>query len=404
MPRSGWRKPESDARLSDHISIGVLTRSFPPVVVDAAVASSGRQERRHRLLPARVVVYYVMAMALFSDAAYEEVMRSLVEGLAWARRWRTRWTVPTKAAIFQARRRLGAEPLRALFRDVVAPLGTAGSRGVWYRHWRLMTIDGTVLDVADTPANATAFGRPANSRSEQESAFPQVRVVALAECGTHAIVDAAFGPCTTGELSLAPQLLRSLTAGMLCIADRLYFSYELWNQARETGAELLWRARSNAVLRPTVALDDGSYRSQLFASPRDRDHGRSGVDVRVIEYVLDDPGRPAVDVPYRLITSLLDPTLAPAEELAATYSQRWEFETALDELKTHQRGARVVLRSKQPEGVEQELYGYLLTHYAIRALMHQAALEAEEDPDRLSFLRSLRVVRRTQLSEPVFSP
>ncbi len=402
MPRAGWRKPESEGRLSDHISIGVLTRTYPPAVVDAAVESVGRQELRHRLLPARVVVYYVMAMALFSHAGYEEVMRSLVEGLAWSRRWRSSWTVPTKAAIFQARRRLGVEPLRALFRAVVRPLGTPESRGVWYRTWRLMSIDGTVLDVADTPANALAFGRPAHSRGEG-SAFPQVRVVALAETGTHALVDVTMGPCTIGELSLARELFGSLRSGMLCLADRLYFSYDLWKQAHATGADLLWRARSNAVLRPVEILADGSYLSRLFASDQDRTHDREGIAVRVVEYLLDDPGRPATER-YRLMTSILDPALAPAEELAATYVERWEFETALDELKTHQRGPRMVLRSKQPEGVEQEIYGYLLTHYAIRALMHDAALEATEDPDRLSFLRSLRVVRRTQITKPVFSP
>jgi hypothetical protein len=403
MPRAGWRKPESEQRLSDHISIGVLTRTYPPAMVDAAVASAGRQERRHRLLPARVVVYYVMAMALFSHAAYEEVMRSLVEGLAWSRRWRsTTWTVPTKAAIFQARVRLGVEPLRILFHRAVHPLGTPESRGVWFRSWRLMSVDGTILDVADTPVNEAAFGRPPHSRGEG-SAFPQVRLAALAESGTHAIVDVALGPCTVGELSLAPELFRSLQPGMLCLADRLYFSYHLWQQASANGADLLWRARSNAVLPVVEELADGSYLSHLFATPKDRAVDRDGIPVRVIEYVLEAAGQPTPELPYRLITTILDPTLAPADELAVTYAERWELETAFDELKTHQRGPRLVLRSKRPEGVEQEIYGHLLTHFAIRALMHEAALEAEEDPDRLSFIRSLRVVRRAQTSG-LFSP
>lgn len=403
MPRAGWRKPETELRLSDHISIGVLTRTYPPAVVDAVVRETARQEQRHRLLPARVMVYYVMALALYSQAAYEEVMRSLVEGLAWSRRWRTTWRVPTKAAIYKARVRLGVEPLQALFRAVVRPLGTAASQGVWYRRWRLMSIDGTVLDVADTPANAAAFGRPGTGRGEG-SAFPQIRLAAVAECGTHAIVGVAMGPCRTAELSLAGELLESLQAGMLCLADRLYFGYDLWRQAQATGADLLWRARSNSVLRPTQVLADGSYLSELFPSPRDREHHRHGIQVRVIEYVIDDPGRVTEGAPLRLITTILDPTLAPAEELALTYAQRWEFETALDELKTHQRGPRLVLRSKHPDGVRQEVYGHLLTHYAIRTLMHEAALEGDEDPDRLSFVRSLRVVRRTQLAGAGFSP
>lgn len=401
MPRAGWRKPETDQRLSDHISIGVLTKTYPPAVVDAAVERAGRQERRHRLLPARVVAYYVMALALFSQAAYEEVMRSLVEGLSWSRRWRTTWRVPTKAALFQARARLGVEPLRILFRDTARPLGTPASRGVWYRRWRLMSIDGAVLDVADTPANAATFGHPATARGDG-SAFPQIRLAALAECGTHAIVDVALGPCTVGELGLARELFRSLQPGMLCLADRLYYSYSHWLDAHATGADLLWRARSNAVLPCQATLADGSYLSELFATPRDREQNRGGLPVRVIEYVLE--GRGVQNTTYRLMTSIMDPVEAPAEELAATYAERWEFETALDELKTHQRGPRLVLRSKHPDGVEQEVYGHLLTHYAIRALMHDAAVEAQEDPDRLSFIRSLRVVRRTQLAGPVFSP
>lgn len=356
-----------------------------------------------RLLPARMVVYYVMAMALFSQASYEEVMRSLVEGAAWSQQWRRRWAIPTKAAIFKARSRLGVAPLRALFERTARPLGTAESKGVWYRQWRLMSIDGTVLDVADTAANQEAFGRPPNSRGDR-SAFPQLRLVALAECGTHAMVDVAMGPYRTGELTLAPRVFRLLGRGMLCLADRMYFSYHLWSAAQATGTDLLWRARNNAVLPPQRRLPDGSYLSSLFAAPKDRRHGEDGITVRVIEYVLDDPGRSQEDTTYRLITTILDPALAPAKELAATYTQRWVFETALDELKTHQRGLRLVLRSKLPEGVEQEIYGYLLTHYAIRALMHDAALEAAEDADRISFVRSLRAVRRVQIADPIFSP
>lgn len=403
MARPGWRKPETDQRLSDHISIGVLARTYPAEVVDAAVAESGRREQRSRLLPARVVVYYVMAMALFSQASYEEVMRSLVEGVSWSQQWRQRWAIPTKAAIFKARSRLGVAPLRVLFERTARPLGTADSKGVWYRKWRLMSIDGTVLDVADTTANQEAFGRPPSSRGDR-SAFPQVRLVALAECGTHAMVDVAMGSYRTGELTLAPRVFKSLGPAMLCLADRMYFSYHLWAAARATGADLLWRARNNALLPPHRRLSDGSYLSWLFANPKDRRHGAEGIAVRVIEYVLDDPGLSQDDTTYRLITTILEPAQAPAQELAATYTQRWEFETALDELKTHQRGPRLVLRSKQPEGVEQEIYGYLLTHYAIRALMHDAAMDAAEDPDRISFVRSLRAVRRAQIAAPTFSP
>jgi hypothetical protein len=402
MPRAGQRRPPTGERLSDRIAIGVLTRTYPPALVDQVIAESGARERRHRLLPARVVVYYVLAMCLFSQVGYEEVARLLTEGLAWARRWRGSWQVPTTGAIARARARLGVEPLRALFGVAVRPLATPTTAGAWYRHWRLLSLDGTTVDVADTPANAVAFGRPRTHRGEQ-AAFPQVRVMALAECGTHAIIDAELGAYSTGELSLAPALARSLTVGMLVLGDRGLVSFDLWRTMAATGADLLWRTRTNAVLPVVQTLPDGSYLSQIVAS-RDHRHGRDPITVRVVEYTLADPGRPTQQVPYRLQTTILDPKRAPAAELAALYAQRWELETALDELKTHQRGPKVVLRSKTPRGVEQELWGMLLVHYAIRQLMHQAALQAQIDPDRLSFVRSLRVVRRQVTRQAGFSP
>lgn len=403
MPRAGWVKPQTDQRLSDHISIGVLTLVFPPEMVDRVVAEAGRTEVRHRLLPARVVVYYVLGLALFAQASYEEVMRNLVEGLSWGSGWAKAWRVPTKAALFKARARLGPEPLEALFKEVAGPLATPTTQGAWFRNWRLMSIDGTCVDVADTPANAEEFGRPGTGRGEGAGAFPQVRVVGLGECGTHALADVAIGPCSTGETTLTRGLLGSLGPAMVVLADRNFYSFALWNEARATGADLLWRTKSNHVLPVDERLDDGSYLSHLHEVVKN--HRRpSDVVVRVIEYTLDDPGRPDADALYRLITTIVDPAAAPAEELAALYPQRWEFETVLDELKTHQRGPRVVLRSKQPEGVRQELYGHLCVHYAIRWLMHAVALARDADPDRLSFTRSLRVARRTTASHPGFSP
>jgi hypothetical protein len=283
----------------------------------------------------------------------------------------------------------------------VRPLATPATQGAWYRGWRLLSLDGTTLDVADTPGNAAVFGRPAASRGG--SAFPQVRVLGLAECGTHAIIDATLGPYATGELSLAPTLTRWLGPGMLLLADRGLVSFDLWRTMTQTGADLLWRTRTNAVLPVVQTLPDGSYLSQIVAA-RDHRHGRDPITVRVVEYRLQDPGRPRRRAPYRLVTTILDPDAAPAVELAALYAQRWELETALDELKTHQRGPNLVLRSKTPEGVEQEVWGMLLVHYAIRQLMHQAALDGEVDPDRVSFVRSLRVVRRQVMRQAGFSP
>jgi hypothetical protein len=369
VPRAGQLKPPTDSRLTDHISIGVLTRVFPPDVVDSVVAEAGRKEHRVRLLPARVVVYYVLALGLFADSSYEEVMRRLVEGLAWESGWQRAWAVPDKAAIFKARSRLGREPLELLFDAVCRPLAGEQTRGAFYRGLRLVSLDGTCLDVPDTPANDAAFGRPGSSRREGGGAFPQLRLVALSESGTHAITGAALGPYTTGENALADELVPALSAGMLCLADRGFYSFERFQAARGTGAQLLWRVKSDVGLPREQTLPDGSYLTSIYAL-KDRKAKRDGQRARVVEYTLDDPVRGGEEQRYRLITTILEPDAAPAHELAGLYSERWEIEGALDELKTHQRGPRVVLRSKQPDGVYQEAYGHLCTHYAIRKLMH----------------------------------
>jgi hypothetical protein len=396
VPRAGQVKPPVEPRLSDRIAIGVLTSTFPPELIDRVIAEAGRTQQRQRLLPARVVVWLVLAMALFSGQAYEEVARLLAGGLGWARRWQQWFRVPSTPAIAKARARLGAEPLRRLFKEVARPLATPDTTGAWYRRWRVLAIDGTCLDVADTPANQAAFGRPRSGRGEGVGGFPQVRVVGIAECGTHAIIDAAMGPLAKGEQTLAVELLGLggvVGPGALLLADRLFVDATLWRTAAATGAALVWRTRSNAVLPVLESFADGSYLSQIYAASDRRK--RDPIIVRVVEYTLGkDPGRPAQPGPYRLLTTILDPEAAPAAELAALYHQRWEFETTLDELKTHQRGPKVVLRSRSPEMVAQEVWAHLLVHHAIRRLMHQAALDHHLDPDRVSFIRSLRIVRR----------
>jgi hypothetical protein len=406
MPRAGWVKPETDQRLSDHISLGVLTRVFPQDVVDRVLEGCGRVERRHRLLPARVVAYYVMGLALFSQSSYEEVMRMLVTGHAWSSGWAQEWTVPSKAALFKARARLGFEPLRELFAQVAIPMAEPGTSG-FYRRWRVLSMDGTTLDVADTPANEAEFGRPASGRGQGVGAFPQVRVLALAESGTHAIIDAAVGAYRQGEQTLAPVVLRSLSQETLLLADRGFFSYPLWSAAAATGADLLWRMKSNAVLPVAHRHQDGSFASHIYPSTKDRRHGTNAVAVRIIEYTLGTDEADEANserMAYRLATTITDPAHGPAAELADLYSERWEIESAFDELKTHQRSPRIVLRSKLPDGVRQEVYGYLCVHYAIRWLMHSVATESDTDPDRLSFTRTLRAARRTIVSHPGFSP
>jgi hypothetical protein len=399
MPRAGQIKAPDGERLTDRIAIGVLTSMFPPALVDEVLEASNRVEKRHRLLPARVVVYFTLAMCLWADEEYVEVARLLVGGLKTMVRWRGSWQVPTSGAITQARARLGADALKLLFERVAAPMSSEGAVGSWWRGRRCMAIDGTVFDVPDTTENAAHFGRPGSGRGD--SAFPQARVVALAECGTHAIVAAEIGPCTTGETTLARKLFSSLEEGMLLLVDRGFSGYELWGEAAATRAALCWRTKSNAVLPVVTALPDGSYLSVL-RPPRNNDG--EPVTVRVIEYTLTHPSRAEDEGPIRLVTTLLDPTEAPALELAALYGERWEEENAFDELKTHQRGAGRVLRSKSPEMVTQEIYAHLLVYFAIRTLINRAVEPEELDPDRVSFVASLRVVRRLVTEQAAFSP
>ena len=388
MPRPGQVKSSGVDRFSDRIALGVLTRAFPPELVDEVVAECGRVEQRTRLLPARVVVYFVLAMCLFFGQGYEEVARLLVQGLEREGRWVKAWRVPTTAAIGRARLRLGPEPLRALFTRVCRPVAVARTQGAWYRRWRLVAVDGTVFDVPDTAANAQFFGRPGTSRGQGRSAYPQVRVAALAECGTHAVFAAEVGPLKVHESVLAQRLFPVLTKGMLVLADRGFCGLDLWRAAKAGGADLLWRVRSVVVLPVLEALPDGSYLSEIVAK---RDHYRRADPerVRVIEYTLGPRGGDGTV--YRLITTLLDPAQAPAEELAALYAQRWEIENTLDEIKNHQGVPGMVLRSRYPRGVEQEIFAFLLVHHALRDLMHQAALKAGHDPDRISFTATLLI-------------
>jgi hypothetical protein len=298
--------------------------------------------------------------------------------------------VASKGGISRARTRLGWEPLRQLHNEVVKPVAVRTTKGAWYRGWRLVSLDGSTLDVADEKANADAFGRPGASRGS--SAYPQVRFVALVESGTRVLFGSQMGAYGTGEIMLAKAVLPWLRKGMLCLADRQFFGFQLWRQARATGADLLWRIKKNLRLACEQRLADGSYLSHIYASERDWRHKTNGVPVRVIDYRLE--GVAGAEPIYRLVTNLLNPEQAPAKELAALYHDRWEIQTALDELKTHLRGARIVLRSKTPDLVRQEFFGLMMAHFAIRGLMHEAALQAGQDPDRLSFLHAVCVVRR----------
>jgi hypothetical protein len=254
----------------------------------------------------------------------------------------------------------------------------------------VVSLDGSTLDLPDTKENARAFGRPGASRGE--SAFPQLRFVSLVENGTRVLFGTELGGYHDSETTLAKRAVLQLKAGMLGLADRQFFGFKLWNRARGTEADLLWRVKKNLRLPCEKRLSDSSYLSQVYRCEKDRRHGRHGVVVRVIEYRLE--GVAGAEPIYRLVTTILDWEQAPAKELAALYHERWGIETALGELKTQLREGRIVLRSKRPDLVRQEFYGFLMAHFAIRGLMHEAALRANEDADRLSFVHTVRVVRR----------
>jgi len=400
MPRTPATLPEG-VRITDHISLGVIAKTFPRETVDEVLEETGRSSERERSLPAHVMVYYVIAMALYMQVAYREVLRCLLEGLRWLLGPEVELTVAGKSGISQARSRLGSEPLKLLYERTVAPIAVKQTQGAWYRKWRLVSLDGTTVAVADTADHEAAFGRPGQSRGK--TAQPLVRLVSLVENGTHVLFGARLADYHTGEATVAREVVPGLRRGMLCIADRNLYSFTLWREARAEGAQLLWRVKKSMRLPCARRLPDGSYLSHIYPSERDRRKHTNAVPVRVVEYELE--GVEEAEPIYRLITTILDPKQAPAEELAALYHERWEIETALDEFKTHLRGgADIVLRSKRPDLVIQELYGLLLAHFAIRGLMHEAALEHKRDPDELSFTHAVRVVRRTLPTFSALSP
>jgi Insertion element 4 transposase N-terminal/Transposase DDE domain len=396
----------SGRRLSDLVSVGVLTKVFPPWVVDEVVAATGRREQRSRSLPARVMTYFAVGMALHAEGSYEDVLSQITDGLSWGSGWSQEYRPPGKSAIFQARARLGYEPVRALFERVAVPLATPAMSGAWLSGLRMVAVDGFCLDLPDTPANEEYFGRAGVNKGER-AAFPMARVLALAECATHAVFAAQVGAYREGEATLLERLLPSFRAGMLVLGDRGMFSYDLWRKAAATGADLLWRIRTDAAGPKPVfveELPDGSWLGRLQrARPKTPGHPQEPMLVRVIDYEVDD-GRDNAEE-YRLFTTVLDPAQADAADLAAAYGQRWEIETTFDELKTHQRGPRAILRSRSPDLVLQEIWGHLCCHYAIRCLMVEAAVTSGHDPDRVSFTAALRITRQSLAgTQGAFSP
>ena len=372
------------------ISAGVLASVCPRTLIEEVLAQTGKASQRERLLPAPAVVYYVMALALWREAPLEEVLRVVCEGLQWLSGGKAGAVQASKSAISQARSRLGPEVMEQLAQRVLRPLAPPDAPGAWYRGLRVMAVRGSCMEVADEAANAEFFGYPAASRGQ--SAFPQARVLGLVECGTHAVVAAAIAPYARSEIAMATELLPAkVQPDMLVLVDRNFYSFKLWQATCATGAKLAWRVKSTLGLPVEQLLSDGSYLSTVFDSA-DRAR-KSGQTVRVIDYTLQDSATPT-QASYRLVTNLLDPEAAPALELAALYQERREIEGVFDELKTQLRSNSTVSRSKTPDLVQQELWGLLLAHFAIRQLMAQAAWPRGPDPDRLSFTHAVRVIKR----------
>lgn len=388
------------ARLGDLVNLGVVAKTFPVDRVREVLLRTGKQSKRERRLPADVMVYYVVALGFFAQVSCREALRLLLEGLEKLRLGGRKIPVAGKSAITQARERLGVEPLRKLHDELVRPIGTPRTKGSYYRRWRLVSLDASTIDVADSVENEKAFGRAAASRGS--TAFAQMRFASLVENGTHVLFGTHTGSYSTDETTLAKEVVKRLEPGMLCLADRGFLGYELWKQSMDTGAELLWRVKRNTRFDPIEVLGDGSYLARIYPSSKHRNRDEGGIVVRLVEYELD--GAKDAEPLYRLATTILDAEAAPACELALLYHERWEIETVLDELKNHLLGPNVVLRSRKPELVEQEFYGLLLAHFAVRGLMHEAALYGELDPDELSYLHSVRVVRRKLPDFVAFPP
>lgn len=394
-------KLSGDARLADYLTVGYLAVNCPVDRVREALLAQGVQSRRRRGLPHEVLVYFVMAMVLYANVAYEEVLRLVIEGLRpLLGDERLGQVAVTKGAISQARGKVGAGPLRALYHEQVRPQGPNHMPGMHYRGQRVMALDGSTLDMPDEAANAAHFGYPAASRGS--SAFPKLRFVALAECGTHLLCFAEPGPYRTDERQLAGPVIDRADASMLITADRGFYSYRFWQRGCASGARLLLRVSRSLRLPREQILADGSYLATLYPSVKARRHQADGVVVRVIEYRLE--GQPDAEPSYRLITNWLEPEAAPGEELAALYHRRWTIEQAFDELKVHLAERAVVLRSKRPELVEQEFYALLLAHAAVRRLMTQAAAATGQVGEDLSFVHAVRVLRRRLPSSGAIPP
>jgi len=381
-----------------HFDFDAMTTAFPLEDVKRVLEATGRLSQRQRKLPAPTLVYLIIALGLMVSTGAKEVLRRLLDRI---RERELVWAEPaSEAAICKARKRLGAEPLKKLFEQVARPIATRRTRGAWFHGRRLVTLDGSSLQVQDSTANARAFGRPKTAK--RPAAYPLIRFVMLIENGTRAPFAAAMDRWRRSETALARRVIDRLGKGMLCLADRLFYSYDLWTQAVATGAELLWRVPSYITLPRLKVLPDRSYLSEIHSGKKGA-AARSAprIPVRVIEYTIKVRGKLEH---YRMITTLLSVRSAAAMELARLYERRWNIESSLQEIKTWLRGRRVLLRSRLPELVKQDFYGLLLAYFGVRCLIHEGALQKDIEPTSVSFLHALNVVIQRLPQAVAFSP
>lgn len=401
MPGIGQRKLEGH-RYSDTISFAIISRFIPCNKIKNILDRFNKGTKRNRLLPSHIMMYYIITLGFYFESSSRDVLRYLLGSLRDLLPDGSSIPTACKSAISQARTRIGKEPVIALYDEIVRPLATEETEGAYYKNRLLVAMDGSKIDVADSEENTNYFGKQKYGRSsgvKGESAFPLMRFLSLIEVGTHVIFETVYSKFSTGEFTLGKMILEKVKPNMLVLADRLFFNYETLKIAVDKGADILWRIKKNIQLKIIERLPDGSSLVKAYPSKRDEKNDLNGIIIRLIEYRIK--GKEEL---YRVVTTILDHNEAPAEELAALYSERWTVEIVYDELKNHTREKKVFLKSKTPDLAIQEFYGLLLAHYAIRGVMHEAALQEKLPPDRLSFVHSVRVVRRKLKTFSGFSP
>ena len=379
--------------LADQAAIGVLTRTFPVELVDRIIDLYWRREQRARALPARLVFYFTLVLCLFPHESYRSAMKILMSVFG---RGGLGYRVPTTGSIGDARRRLGSGPMETAARAVMHPQARPETQGAWYQDWLLTAVDGTTFTVPDTEDNDREFGRPGSGRGEGKTAYPQIQAACLVELGTHAVFDARMDGYAAAETMLIEEMFSSLRPGMLVLADRNIYSFHRWIKAAGTGADLLWRVKSDLILRPVELVADGSYIAEVIP-PKKCD--LASFRLRVIEYRL-----PGADELHRLATTIMDPRCAPAKDLAILYHERWDVEGFLKQIKGVQLNAEKIFRSKSPDGVRQEFWAHLAVHYAVMCVQVDAADHAKLDPDRISHTNTVRIIRSRVWKPEHFPP